>query len=698
MDENIEIDSQIKPGIRAITYTKGADPKIKRKKQKVRTRKITNDELDKGLKKNSTKTDVIHSVKNLDESPKGTPKKNIRVRKYGNNTAVITRKKTNDKPLNKSAYNMIKLKPAKFEVNEPLDSIPLKKKESKIYNSSIEYDMSLTKDKWGSQELKNITENKGSIQLDDGNINILYPTTIENKIDNINIYNEIKQPITIQNTYIENLVQNNLLYSNNQYSQQPDYIYNNNYHSYNFIPKASLETNNIKDVNSIYTNINDNIANDAINSMKTINTITDNNPNTNNSFKKFNWIKNITTINPISNNNPINNINNINATTNNNIITSINYNTLPLQTDINIIKSIYSYNYPKSQKTENDKIQYYKSKLLKGQFHKNFCSRKSNNFFHRYNVVQSPQLLYQNKTRINGYSVKGSTGPKMSSLLNDPKEPPEKFNLTEFEVIRLIGQGGFSYIFMVRWKKNGKNYALKKCLSQKEEDFKIERQQAKVIMDFVNSTQCDGVVKIYGEIINKQNYTQYILMELAGIDWEKEIKYRQKTGKYYSENDIMKIIDQLVKTCALLEKYSISHRDLKPENVLISKDGKYKLCDFSDSVVCHKGKTKQLVRGTEIFMSPLVASAYHNRDYAYHDCFKSDVFSLGLCILNAVTYSSKYLLEFKTLKENSKIAYLTRVLGNRFSQKFIKLLFWMLQYDETKRPYFGQLLKVLATY
>lgn len=56
-------------------------------------------------------------------------------------------------------------------------------------------------------------------------------------------------------------------------------------------------------------------------------------------------------------------------------------------------------------------------------------------------------------------------------------------------------------------------------------------KKLKIIKDFYNETNCPGIIRTYGnmyEKIGKTEYKYYILMELAQIDWEKEINSRNK--------------------------------------------------------------------------------------------------------------------------------------------------------------------------
>ena len=181
-------------------------------------------------------------------------------------------------------------------------------------------------------------------------------------------------------------------------------------------------------------------------------------------------------------------------------------------------------------------------------------------------------------------------------------------------------------------------------------------------------------------------------MELAGNDWEKELNDRKISQRYYSEYELLNIARQLIQTLALLERYSISHRDIKPKNILIT-NGIYKLADFSDSKNVPEGKATLLLRGTEIFMSPLLYNAYlNNNALLVHDSYKSDVFSLGMCILYAACLNYNPLEKIRNIKDERELLHFLKcLLANRYTARLIKIIFWMLQFDENKRPNFVQL-------
>ena len=69
---------------------------------------------------------------------------------------------------------------------------------------------------------------------------------------------------------------------------------------------------------------------------------------------------------------------------------------------------------------------------------------------------------------------------------------------------------------------------------------------------------------------------------------------------------------QIVKTFSLLQKNHITHRDIKPQNIMIV-NGKFKICDFGNArILKREGMVVQRIRGSEMFMSPVIFKAYHS--------------------------------------------------------------------------------------
>jgi serine/threonine protein kinase len=277
----------------------------------------------------------------------------------------------------------------------------------------------------------------------------------------------------------------------------------------------------------------------------------------------------------------------------------------------------------------------------------------------------------------------------------------ESINPDDFQYLDILGEGEFGKIYLVkRIKKDNFYYSMKiETFDSKEEAIKSQRT-TKIIKDFIKKTNSTGVIKIFGDILKKNNnvYNYYILMEKAERDMEQELKIRCNSLIFYTETDLINILTQLILVCSQLQKNNIAHRDIKPQNILIVK-GLYKLSDFGEAIVLKtKENIMQIIKGTELFMSPILFFGLKNKcEKVKHNAYKSDVFSLGLCILLAATLNYDSICQIREVNDMNKIKdVIIYFLSLRYSINFISFLITMLEIDENKRPDFIQLENMIA--
>ena len=279
---------------------------------------------------------------------------------------------------------------------------------------------------------------------------------------------------------------------------------------------------------------------------------------------------------------------------------------------------------------------------------------------------------------------------------------PEIINPEEFIKLKKIGEGSFGKIFKAKWIKNNQNFAMKEIHFQTEDNFLFLQKKLKLIMDFEKKSICDGLIKIYGysQLKKKKDYYFYEIMELGQSDWEQEINMRKKVQKYYTEKELFSITKQLIKTLSILQKNHITHRDIKLQNILLVNN-KYKICDFGESrTLNQKGIIVQPVRGSELYMSPILFYGLNQKlMHVTHNTYKSDIFSLGMCILFAATLDCNSLYEIREMNSMIKIRnVLIKYLGKKYSNDFIEILLCLLEVKEKKRPDFIQMEKIIDLY
>ena len=475
-----------------------------------------------------------------------------------------------------------------------------------------------------------------------------------------------------QNNYPENTRINNIQRVNKIIKITPYKCMNNNmYHART--PEPNLRGRNKLKQKRAKMKINNNFA------AKTFIPLNMNyiNYNYNNQYSNENIVKNTYDVGyvnktdylNISKNNYINSINNI-------IPHKVNYANINIQNN-----NINNYS----------KINYYP---VKNNYNYNQYNQYSITSSNKKNSINYIVNLNSNKNNF----VKNRLRSFNLHVHHYSNHPKGDFNTAEFILINSIGEGSFGKIYCVQWIKNNKLYAMKKLDIQTLEELNEFKEKVKIVKDLYKNTRNSGFVKLYADkvvpLYNQQIcYNYYIIMELGDRDWEKEIQLRLLHQQYYTEYELYHIISQLVKTLSLMQLHNVSHRDIKPANVLIMK-GVYKICDFGEATIINgNGVVIQNVRGSQLFMSPILFYAYnHNISQVMHNTYKSDVYSFGMCILLAASLSGYTLYDIReilNIKEVSKI--IINKLRNRYSMNFINLLLQMLQIDENLRMDFVQL-------
>ena len=398
-----------------------------------------------------------------------------------------------------------------------------------------------------------------------------------------------------------------------------------------------------------------------------------------------------------------NNYFNTNNTSNTNLITAVEYNTnnnIPENRQINnynnkILNNSNSYTYllkKSNNENFNNKVNALKKKILsyKEVSNDDYCNNNIN-YFNSYNG--------NNYTANNIYNLNNNLNIMKFAKLNtimEELEPENNFNLAEFIKLGELGKGTEGIIYLVKWARNNKKYALKRGRIQTLEFVQSKQEELKMIKDFRDKTGNDGIIRTYGQkIVTNKNglYDFYEIMEYAEKDWEQEIIDRAKFHLVYKENELLAIMAQIINTFALLQKNHITHRDIKPQNIMLVK-GKFKITDFGNARLLKKeGYCIQRVRGSEMFMSPIMFKGLHSSiQQVKHNTYKSDVFSLGMCFLLAAALSYSPLNDLREIYDNNTIYNIVyNSLKNRYSQNFINIIMTMLQVEENLRPDFIQL-------
>ena len=279
------------------------------------------------------------------------------------------------------------------------------------------------------------------------------------------------------------------------------------------------------------------------------------------------------------------------------------------------------------------------------------------------------------------------------------------FNINDYNIIKQIGEGTFGKIFEVE-NSYHQHFALKKLLANSVKEMEMLKSEYELLLGLEDLNI--NLIHIYGienKKLDKTTFVVYVLMELAICDWEKEIFNREKHKRYYSEEELIIILKNLIYTFAELQRNNISHRDIKPQNILLCKDNSLKIADFGEAKEARNRNDidtmKQTIRGTELYMSPILFDSLktkkRNSKYILHNSYKSDVFSLGFCMLLAATLKVDSLYVIREIKDMIILSNeIHKFLHERYSENLINVIISMLEIEEKNRFDFIELEKIVS--
>ena len=287
---------------------------------------------------------------------------------------------------------------------------------------------------------------------------------------------------------------------------------------------------------------------------------------------------------------------------------------------------------------------------------------------------------------------------RLKRIISKGKLP--RFNLDNFTIEKQIGDGSFGVIYSIYNKKTKKKYAMKKIIANDLNSLELYQKEFEIAHHEKHNSILD-VKGTYIKCFDNTTYALYVLMDLADKDWEVEITQRLKRKKYYKEEELISVLKQLSNALFFLQTKSIAHRDIKPENILLfrqnnnNNDIVYKICDFGEAkdFAFIRSKKQKTLRGTELYMSPLLYDGLMKDDsYVEHNAYKSDVFSLGCCMIIAMNLNFEIINDIRKIKEQERIKeFLKNKLNGKYSDKLLNIIMKMINFNEKERIDFVQL-------
>ncbi|KAM9627257.1 ribosomal protein S6 kinase alpha-3 isoform 3-T4 [Morphnus guianensis] len=204
---------------------------------------------------------------------------------------------------------------------------------------------------------------------------------------------------------------------------------------------------------------------------------------------------------------------------------------------------------------------------------------------------------------INAQTEEGNI--KEIAITHHVKEGHEKADPSQFELLKVLGQGSFGKVFLVK-KISGSDarqlYAMKVL---KKATLKVrDRVRTKMERDILVEVNHPFIVKLH-YAFQTEGKLYLILDFLRGGD----LFTRLSKEVMFTEDDVKFYLAELALALDHLHSLGIIYRDLKPENILLDEEGHIKLTDFglSKESIDHEKKAYSFC-GTVEYMAPEVVN------------------------------------------------------------------------------------------
>lgn len=194
-------------------------------------------------------------------------------------------------------------------------------------------------------------------------------------------------------------------------------------------------------------------------------------------------------------------------------------------------------------------------------------------------------------------------------------QPSSEFK-KKYEMLKKLGNGAFSEVYLTKEKETGELFASK--LINRDQIASPKHLWNEI--HILNNLDHPSIIKLKDAYANKKYVT--MVLEYAGGGELLEHMYSMED---YNEDEAIRIVRELLDALNYLHNKRVVHRDIKPENILFDNDSSktLKLSDFGLSGIMKENNLLSTCAGTPGFMAPEVIKS---NGYGY-EC---DMWSVGV--------------------------------------------------------------------
>jgi len=242
----------------------------------------------------------------------------------------------------------------------------------------------------------------------------------------------------------------------------------------------------------------------------------------------------------------------------------------------------------------------------------------------------------------------------------------------DYQILGLIGIGGFSEVYRVNSLKFGVDFAAKVVHLP---DYDNETAQDAFEAEIKSLMRLDhpNVIRLYDHFQYFDHF--FLILELCNGG---SLTDMVELYGPFSGNKLYALTRQIISAVAYIHSQKIAHHDIKPQNILFDSYGRPKLLDFGISINLSKTKVSPDFRYSLPYAPPELLN-----DHLFSP-YKADFWSLGITLIYAASGELPYqYYDEKSLRMAIKHGLLS--IPPNIDMQFYNAIKDLLHYDPNKR-------------
>lgn len=215
---------------------------------------------------------------------------------------------------------------------------------------------------------------------------------------------------------------------------------------------------------------------------------------------------------------------------------------------------------------------------------------------------------------------------------DDPQAPLPFERIGKYEIVRQLGSGGTSCVYLAQDPFNNQQVALKLFHAnppRKSMRANVYRKLLQTEASLAGKLSHPHIVKMFDAVLLGE--INYMVMEY--VEGETLEKYTQPE-RLLSPGMVAEIMYKCGNALEYAQRQGVIHRDIKPANILMQPGGDIKIADFGAAVIESQQASQQLTQvpgvGSPAFMSP-------EQIQEFPLTHQTDIYSLGVTFFTLLT-------------------------------------------------------------